>query len=575
MAIGSLAGVIPRLRGVALVSHGTLSDAELLDRFISRRDEVAFEVMVRRHGPMVFAVCRRVLRQVQDAEDAFQATFLVLAHKAATVLPRNKLAGWLHGVAHRSALKARHRAARRLEVEKKVPARGQDEMQPETNWDEVEPLLDQELTGLPERYRLPIILCDLEGRLRTEVAASLGCSEGTLSSRLTRGRRLLAERLKRRGVRLSGAAIALLLSERANLLAEPLIRATVPAALSAVSASSAVSFAVSPNVAALATGVMKSMFLKKLQTVAVATFVAFAFAAFAALALTGLVAHRSVAAPVPTGAPVPEVKGGDELPPDLNGRLLMNRKVIKDLKCDMEQFDKIMDLLEDADKKAAQKATEAMGQLRNNGGNINPAAIEQMFKDAQEEGEKEFRKVVSVATGTLTPAQRKRLREIDLQARGPAAFAMPTVAKALDLSPKQKEQMEANVKQAEDDTAQATQRQIPVGGAGVVKLNGAAGGGNVVVNGVAQFDSEKVAQDARAEGMKRAMAVLTEEQTATWKKLVGEPFTHPLGNLKGPRSGGGMFRIGGGGFVPGVQIAPAVPAVPAQVIPVQGVPIKP
>ena len=189
MAIGSLAGVIPRLRGVALVSHGTMTDAELIERFVSRRDELAFEMIVRRHGPMVFAVCRRVLRHAHDAEDAFQATFLVLAHKAATVLPRNKLAGWLHGVAHRTALKARHRAAGDRRSKEHVPARGQDQMQPDTNWDEVEPLLDQELAGLPERYRLPIIMCDLEGRLRSEVALSLACSEGTLSSRLTRGRR--------------------------------------------------------------------------------------------------------------------------------------------------------------------------------------------------------------------------------------------------------------------------------------------------------------------------------------------------------------------------------------------------
>src|SRR5262245_15134175 len=128
MAIGSLAGVIPRLRGVALVSHGSMSDPELLEGFVSRRDEVAFEVMVRRHGPMVFGVCLRVLRHRQDAEDAFQATFLVLAHKAASVSPRSKLAGWLHGVAHKTALKARYRAARRSVVEKRVPAKGPEVM---------------------------------------------------------------------------------------------------------------------------------------------------------------------------------------------------------------------------------------------------------------------------------------------------------------------------------------------------------------------------------------------------------------------------------------------------------------
>src|SRR5437868_13572921 len=113
MAAGSLVNVLPRLRDVSLAPHEAAGDAELLERFVSVRDEVAFEVMLRRHGPMVFAVCRRVLRHTHDAEDAFQATFLVLAHKAAAVSPRANLAGWLHGVAHKTALKARHRAAHR------------------------------------------------------------------------------------------------------------------------------------------------------------------------------------------------------------------------------------------------------------------------------------------------------------------------------------------------------------------------------------------------------------------------------------------------------------------------------
>src|SRR5262245_9968926 len=158
MPIGSLAGVIPRLRNIALVSQDTTSDAELLERFVAYRDELAFESLVRRHGPMVFAVCRRVLRHTQDSEDAFQATFLVLAHKAASVSPKSKLAGWLHGVAHRTALKARARAVRRVEVEQQAPARNPHAMPSDTNWDEAEPLLDQELAGLPDPTRLPVIL---------------------------------------------------------------------------------------------------------------------------------------------------------------------------------------------------------------------------------------------------------------------------------------------------------------------------------------------------------------------------------------------------------------------------------
>jgi RNA polymerase sigma factor (sigma-70 family) len=568
MAAGSLARVSPRLRGIALVSQGTASDADLLERFVSYCDEIAFELLVRRHGPMVFAVCRRVLRHTQDAEDAFQATFLVLAHKAASVSPRNKLAGFLYGVAYKTALKARQRASRRLEVEKHAPARNPEEMNPDTNWNEVEPLLDQELSGLPEHYRLPIVLCDLEGRPRLEVAGTLGCSEGTLSSRLTRGRRMLAARLKRRGVHLSATALAVLLAERSAVLAEPLIFATVPVALSAVAASTtrgAAECAVSPSVASLATGVMKSMFLKKLKIVALV--------AFAAIALTGLVAYRSSAAPVPQPTPGADDKAVIDSLSDVEGKLLMNRKVIKDMKCDINQLDQIMDLLEEAEKKAGQKTTEAMGQIKFNVGGAppNPEAIQKMIKDAQEAGEKEFQKAVgSVVKDILTPAQRKRLREIDLQVRGHEAFTSPSVAKTLEITAKQKEQFEANAKHVEDDIVAAFQKPlnvpVPLPAPAPAPVPGGGAGGGVVFGGFTPIDYEKVVRDARAEGLKRALAILTDDQKSTWKKLTGEPFTHPISNPKWMRIGFGGGRvgigIGGVGGVGGVKVAPPIPALP-------------
>lgn len=568
MTTGSLARVVPRLRAVGLLPSETAGDAELLERFIARHDQVAFEALVRRHGPMVFAVCRRVLRHIQDAEDAFQATFFVLAHKAACVSPRSNLAAWLHGVAHKTALKARHRAARRLQVETRVPPRDPEEMHPDTNWDEVEPLLDQEIAALPEHYRLPIVMCDLEDRPRTEVARTLGCSEGTLSSRLTRGRRMLAERLNRRGVHLSVGTLTALLAGRSGALAEPLIRATVPVALAVGNGG-----VVPPNVAELATGVMKSMFLKKLQAVALA---ALAIAAVA-LGLAG-VAYRSEAAPVPANAPVPAgQKANDEIPADAETRLLMNRKVLKDMKCDMDQFDRIMDALEAADKKASQKSNEAMTIKFNAGGGApNFEAINQSIREAQEAGEKEFRKTATtVATDVLTPAQQKRFREIDLQARGHDAFTSPAVVKALDLTAKQKEQLVANAKQVEDDIAAAQQRpgKLVAGAA-------AGGGGNVVINGFNTVDFEKTIREIRAEGMKRAVAILTDEQKTAWKKLVGEPFAHPLplptNAMKGMRFGGfgGAIQFAPGQVLPAAppaNVIPLVPAVPA----VPAVPVKP
>src|SRR5205823_10037738 len=141
----------------------------------ARHDEASFEALVLRHGPMVLGVCRRVLRHEQDAEDAFQATFLVLARKADTVRPRGAVGNWLYGVAHRTALEARRSAARRRAKEAMaVPRKAADGEQAERR-----ELLDEALAGLPRAHREVIVLCDLEGRGRKEVAGLLGCPEGT------------------------------------------------------------------------------------------------------------------------------------------------------------------------------------------------------------------------------------------------------------------------------------------------------------------------------------------------------------------------------------------------------------
>jgi len=528
MALGSLAGIVHRLR--AAQPSDTAPDADLLERFLAARDGAAFERLVRRHGPMVLAVCRRVLRNNHDAEDAFQATFLVLAHKAGSVSPRSRLASWLHGVAHRVALKARHRAARRAEIESRAPARSTDAMPPtDPDADALEPLLDQELAALPERYRLPIVMCDLEGRPRADVAKQLNCAEGTLSSRLTRGRRLLAERLTRRGVRASAGAVAVVLAGRAPAVAEPLIRDTVPAALGAAS----------PTVAALATGVLKGLFFQKLQAVALAALVV----AGTALGLTVLVSDRSEAAPVPKAPAGADEKAQLEALADVEGQLLMNRKVLKDMRCDFDQFDKIMDTLEAAQQKAQKVQNDAIIQLKvnPNGGNFAPEQFEKMLKDAQAAGEKEFRKsVAGVVADVLTGPQRKRLREIDLQYRGHEALSSPSIAKVLDLSAKQKEQLAECAKQVQESVNNAFQK--PVAGIGP--------------DGAVAFDFEKVIRDARAEGAKKALAVLTDDQKATWKAMTGEPCKN-LPNRAWHGHNGVFFGGGGfGGF--GRATAPAI-----------------
>jgi RNA polymerase sigma factor (sigma-70 family) len=241
-----------------------LTDGQLLACFIDRRDEAAFEALVRRHGPMVLGVCRRVLGTIHDAEDAFQATFLVLARKAASLRSRELVGNWLYGTAYRTALEARAVLARRRAREKQVGDMPEPQAEPEPAWRELVPLLDQELNRLPDKYRVPVVLCELEGKSRKEVAGLLGVPEGTLSWRLAHARKLLARGLARHGLAVSGAA-----------LAESMTSACVPRALAASTAQAAAGQvgAVPAQVVVLTEGVMKTMFLSKLKAFVAVTFV--------------------------------------------------------------------------------------------------------------------------------------------------------------------------------------------------------------------------------------------------------------------------------------------------------------
>ena len=200
---------------------GALSDGQLLDRFVERREGAVFEAIVRRHGPMVWGVCRRVLRDHHDAEDAFQATFLVLARKAASIMPREKLGNWLYGVAYQTATKARAMRAKRRVREGQVPDMPEPMAVPDDLRDDLAESLDRELSRLPEKYRTPIILCDLEGRTHREAASQLGWPIGTVSSRLSRARSMLAKRLTRRGMSLSGGSLAVLLAQESASASMP------------------------------------------------------------------------------------------------------------------------------------------------------------------------------------------------------------------------------------------------------------------------------------------------------------------------------------------------------------------
>lgn len=258
------------LRGLfTLGVAGSLSDGQLLDRFVDRRDQAAedaFAVLVERHGPMVLGVCRRILNHPQEAEDAFQATFLVLARKAATIARREALANWLHGVALRTARDARGRAARRQAIERKVtpavvfdPSR--DEFQAE-----LRSILDEELARLPDRFRTALLLCELEGLSRRDASAQLGIAEGTLSSRLARAKTLLRDRLARRGLIATTACLSTALAGEGLALTVPLTLAeTTTRAAALAAAGCSLAGLIPASALSLSEEVLKVMLIAKIK----------------------------------------------------------------------------------------------------------------------------------------------------------------------------------------------------------------------------------------------------------------------------------------------------------------------
>jgi RNA polymerase sigma factor (sigma-70 family) len=265
MATSRSETIIQHLRRTLRQDKDGLTDGQLLEAFVAHQDAAALESLVRRHGPMVLGVCRRILRDPHDAEDAFQATFLVLARKAAAVSPRALVGNWLYGVAHTTAIRLRATNAKRRTRERQVVDMPEREAVQHDLHDDLLQRLDEELARLPDRFRVPIVLCDLEGRSRKEVARQLKIPEGTLSSRLTTARRLLAKRMTRHGFSVSGGALALAVAHETTSAAVPatLVSSTVKAATLTTTG------LISVQVAALTQGVLKTMFLTKMKTILV------------------------------------------------------------------------------------------------------------------------------------------------------------------------------------------------------------------------------------------------------------------------------------------------------------------
>lgn len=263
-----MSGVIHYLRrAVPPRDLSGLTDRQLVEAYINRCEEAALATLVHRHGPMVWGVCRRVLRDHHDAEDAFQATFLVLVRKASSIASPELLANWLYGVARQTALKARATSAKRRARERQVAEMPEPAVTERDLWHDLRPLLDQEVSRLPDKFRVAIVLCELEGKTRKEAARQLDVPEGTLAAWLARGRVMLAKRLARHGLAVSGGSLMAALSQNAVSACAPTsaVVSTIKAATLFAAGRAAAPGLISAKVVALTEGVLRAMFLTQIK----------------------------------------------------------------------------------------------------------------------------------------------------------------------------------------------------------------------------------------------------------------------------------------------------------------------
>jgi RNA polymerase sigma factor (sigma-70 family) len=264
------------------------ADGDLLTAYLQTRDEAALAALVQRHAPMVWGVCRRILRRQHDAEDAFQAAFLVLVQKAAGISDRAAVASWLYGVARQTAVRVRANAMKTTRRERQGPVA--DPPASESKGDnELRDLIDAEVVALPDKYRAVVVLCDLEERPRSEVAERLGVPEGTVAGRLARAREMLRKRFVRRGLALPGGVVGTLAVQSSVTASAPaaVVAGTVTAA-GLAAAGHFVAGAASPQAMAVAKAILKAMVLTKVKVAALVAVVGVVCGA------SGLAAYRGL-----------------------------------------------------------------------------------------------------------------------------------------------------------------------------------------------------------------------------------------------------------------------------------------
>ena len=257
----SLTKVVKHIRIMAKADdNAERSDRQILDSFCIHRDEPSFSMLVSRYGPMVLRICRRVLQHEQDAEDAFQAVFLVLASRSTFIRKRDSLAGWLHGVSYRTALKAKRSAARRLNHERRLPALEWKPTGP--SWDDVQSVLDEEVQRLPKQFRAAFVLCIVRGMSCPRAADELGIPKGTAASRVARARQILRARLSRRGIQLGALLAALSVAETADC--------AIPACVASILLRNPASVTIPTRVAKLTAALTREMLVAQARTLSLA-----------------------------------------------------------------------------------------------------------------------------------------------------------------------------------------------------------------------------------------------------------------------------------------------------------------
>jgi RNA polymerase sigma factor (sigma-70 family) len=309
MGIGHLEAPGPKLRErTDLRTDARPNDAQLLQRFTDASDEAAFADLVRRHGPMVLAVCRRILNHDQDAADAFQATFLVLVRKAASLSQPEMLGSWLYGVAYRTALKARARESRRRAHERQVANMHAVETMSAADGQQFRAELDEELNRLPEKFRAPLVLCYLEGKTHEEAARLLDCPPGSMSWRLARAQEALRARLVRRspaGMPCAAMPVVLFPSSAPAAIPADLVHSTAHAAKLFASGAGGIS----ESVAGLTEEVLNSMARRRSPWT-----LALLLAALLALSATGAWASGLVLGPAQGNKAAGPQPGADQSP---------------------------------------------------------------------------------------------------------------------------------------------------------------------------------------------------------------------------------------------------------------------